>query len=151
MVRYNISDEALAEAIKNSTSFRAVLRELGIKQAGGSQSNYKKRAEKLGIDFSHFTGQAHNKGKSGFVKRTSDTILVKRLEGSRAKNYLLKRALLERGRSYTCSKCGQGSVWMGSKLTLDVDHINQDWLDDREENLRFLCPSCHSQFSRNLL
>ena len=36
-------------------------------------------------------------------------------------------------------------------LTLDVDHINENWLDDRLENLRFLCPNCHSQFSRKLL
>ena len=38
---------------------------------------------------------------------------------------------------------------MGRSLTLDVDHKNDDWLDDRLENLQFLCPNCRSQKTRN--
>jgi RNA polymerase subunit RPABC4/transcription elongation factor Spt4 len=30
-------------------------------------------------------------------------------------------------------------------LSLELDHINGDNTDDRVENLRFLCPNCHSQ------
>ena len=34
---------------------------------------------------------------------------------------------------------------MNSKLTLQLDHINGINNDNRKENLRFLCPNCHSQ------
>ena len=35
--------------------------------------------------------------------------------------------------------------WQGETLTLHVDHINGDFHDNGIENLRFLCPNCHSQ------
>lgn len=45
---------------------------------------------------------------------------------------------------YQC-ECGLGPEWQGKPLTLQLDHINGDHQDDRLENLRFLCPNCHTQ------
>ena len=44
-----------------------------------------------------------------------------------------------------CASCGSGKVWNGKPLTLHLDHVNGDTTDNRVENLRFLCPNCHSQ------
>ncbi|MGE0542259.1 MAG: HNH endonuclease [Dehalococcoidia bacterium] len=43
-----------------------------------------------------------------------------------------------------CAICGI-SEWCGKPLTLHLDHINGKNNDDRLENLRLLCPNCHSQ------
>lgn len=46
---------------------------------------------------------------------------------------------------YECAICGNKGEWQGQKLVLQLDHINGKHFDHRKENLRFLCPNCHSQ------
>ena len=43
-----------------------------------------------------------------------------------------------------CDSCGLDS-WMGKSLVLELDHIDGDHTNNSEENLRGLCPNCHSQ------
>lgn len=147
----NVSDDQLRLAVRDATSIMGVLRILGRREAGGSHSHFSRRIKSLGLDTSHHTGQAHNRGMPSINKREANSVLILRDSGRRQKPPLLRRALLEIGREHKCEKCGQMPDWLGNPLTLDVDHINEDWLDDRAENLRFLCPNCHSQFSRGLL
>ena len=48
------------------------------------------------------------------------------------------------GVPYACTTCGINE-WQGKPLTLHLDHINGINNDNRIENLRLLCPNCHSQ------
>ena len=57
------------------------------------------------------------------------------------KKRILKNNLLE----YKCSCCSNDGNWNGQKLVLQLDHINGVNNDHRLENLRFLCPNCHTQ------
>jgi hypothetical protein len=45
---------------------------------------------------------------------------------------------------YSCAICGI-VTWRGISISLHLDHINGNPTDHRVENLRFLCPNCHSQ------
>lgn len=142
--------EQLQEAVNNSSSMRSVLKFLGVRLTGGSQSHWKRRIETLEIDTTHFTGRAHATGKISNKRKLPSEVLILRESGGRAGSKKLVRSLLASGIKHECKVCGQPPEWQGNPLTLDVDHINENWLDDRLENLRFLCPNCHSQFSRNL-
>lgn len=146
-----VTDEQLAVAVKISMSFSETVRNVGRKAVGGNISHYTRRIRVAGIDTSHFTGQLWSRGLSLPKRRVAENILVERSVGGRTNSKYLVRALLEIGRAHECEKCQQGTTWLGNRLTLDVDHIDQNWLNDSAENLRFLCPNCHSQFSRNLI
>lgn len=41
--------------------------------------------------------------------------------------------------------CDVKSSWLGKPITLQLDHINGIGTDCRLENLRILCPNCHTQ------
>lgn len=136
----------LAQAVAVSHNMADVQRALGLRISGGSHAHLRRRIDRLGIDTSHFTGSAHNRGKPALARRTPGEILVlRRPDQPRAKPPQLRRALLESGVPNECSSRGVGTTWIGKSLTLHVDHINGDYADCRLENVRFLCPNCHSQ------
>jgi Zn finger protein HypA/HybF involved in hydrogenase expression len=55
--------------------------------------------------------------------------------------HLINSKLIE----YRCSECDILDFWNGKQITLELDHINGDKNNNLKENLRFLCPNCHSQ------
>ncbi len=75
----------------------------------------------------------------------SDQVLVaNRLKGRRESRALLQRALLSVGVELKCSECGL-DTWRGKPIPLEIDHVNGDWLDNQQDNLRFMCRNCHAQ------
>jgi hypothetical protein len=57
----------------------------------------------------------------------------------------IHRYVLEK-QGYKCAECSI-TEHNGLPITLELDHINGNGTDNTEDNLRCLCPNCHSQTS----
>ncbi|MGW1530579.1 HNH endonuclease [Streptomyces aureus] len=138
--RVRHTEERLRAAVSVSTSIKGVVRHLGISQVGGNQTHVARRITALGIDTSHFT-----QARRGTSKSSPGLLLTVRLpENGRVPGRRLRRELLRSGLEERCAECGTGPEWNSRPLTLEVDHINGRWWDNRPENLRLLCPNCHA-------
>jgi DNA-binding CsgD family transcriptional regulator len=62
----------------------------------------------------------------------------------RGRDNLKLRLIKEGVKENRCERCGV-EEWCGAPLTMSLHHVNGDRLDNRLENLEFLCPNCHSQ------
>lgn len=139
---YLVSDEEFISIVQEANSYSDCLRALGLSTTGGSSTDVlKRRIAELKCDITHF-GSKSQKRVAYNAKYTLDEILV---ENSTYSNIArLKLRLVNEGRmEYKCANCGL-IEWQGQVLSLHLDHINGVNNDHRIENLRFLCPNCHS-------
>lgn len=148
MRKSKYTKELLQPLVENNKSLAGVIKALGLKLTGSNYVYIKSRIDCLGLDTTHFLGQAANCGSDHKCgnKRTWQEILIHDPNRTmRQHAWVLRRALVESGREYKCEWCGLGNVWNGKPIKLAVDHVEGDWQDNRPEKLRFLCPNCHSQ------
>lgn len=139
------TDDELVRAVSTSRSMAETIRRLGLVPLGGNYRTIRGAILRLGLDRSHWLGQAwrrHQRG-GGRAPRPLEQLLV---HGSEYTDRgLLKRRLIAAGLlRYACGECGSDS-WRGRPLSLHLHHVNGSDNDNRLANLQLLCPNCHSQ------
>lgn len=106
-------------------------------------------AVKLGLPFMTFKAKAikfgfwkPNNGRKGVLQWTPARLLESdfdRLSGQQKR----RRLLIEQENK--CAVCAVGEIWNGLPLKLQCDHIDGNRKNEVRENLRMICPNCHSQ------
>lgn len=129
-VRRPYTDDDIVKYAREVNTLAQLLNKLGLKPAGGNYANMKRNLQRLGVDTTHWTGQAWNKGE-----QLKDWSKYKRPES-------LKKHLI-RMRGHRCEKCFS-EKWFDARITLEIHHVNGDRTNNAPENLQLLCPNCHS-------
>ena len=139
--------EEFIEIVSSCKSYNSILTYFGEKN-GGYIRMLRYRVKKENIDVSHFSRDTSNK-----KKQSLDQILIAdssyKGNGTALKKKIFNSKLLDN----KCARCGikggktnfpkaEGFI---NELVLQLDHINGIHNDNRIENLRILCPNCHSQ------
>jgi Zn finger protein HypA/HybF involved in hydrogenase expression len=136
------TNEDFINAVKSSKKFIEVAQKLGLTNLGSNYKTIKKYIEELKLDTSHFLTREEilkSARKNIRILNDSEMFNINSISRKHIKNTIISKNLIE----YKCQICNI-STWMNQKLSLHLDHINGVNNDNRLENLRFLCPNCHS-------
>ncbi len=139
-------DDKFIELYLSSYSICDIIRKIGMNVCGAQYAAVRQKVAALNLDKNHFNQTRWQKNRNRQPTKEHIPLSEILVENStyacvpRLKKLLVSRGLF----SYNCAICGVSS-WRDAPLSLQLDHINGKNTDNRIENLRFLCPNCHSQ------
>lgn len=138
------SIEELKCAVSSSLSIRQVIEKLGLIPAGGNYVQIQSAIKINKISTIHFTGKAWRKNKTfEFAPRIKLEEILRK--NTFFQSHKLKRRLFRAGiKVEQCELCCWAEQSQDGRIPVELDHINGDRNDNRLENLRILCPNCHS-------
>lgn len=136
---YSLSSEDFKEIALKSSTLKEMLDYIGLGYRGHSYETLKERLKLEGLELPN----EHIPRKQVIYENIRDVLIENSpyVSTNTLKKRLIKEGILEN----KCSLCGQPPIHNGNPLSLQMDHINGIHDDHRLENLRILCPNCHSQ------
>lgn len=134
-------DATFSSIVSEEFTVAGVIRRLGRSIVGSNYALVHAEVSRLGLDTSHWKGQGYTTVRPSRTWTVPADFLTESstYPRGRVKEILLREKILKP----ECAECSL-QTWRGKKLSLHLDHINGIRDDNRLENLRLLCPNCHS-------
>lgn len=137
----------LPQVLPSVSSYRELAIALGLGNKRAVNPRYVTRIKQMvvdqGLDISHFT---QSNRYSGNTKRYTHEEIFRK-DSVITLQTLKVRYLEQRQQPIECdiSNCSVGATWNGNRLVLQLDHIDGQNNNNELDNLRLICPNCHSQ------
>lgn len=130
------TDEEVIKASQNITATKAAAT-LGV-----HYSTYREHAKRLGVWKINPGGKGLTKNKSAYAIPLEEI-----LEGKHPhyQTHKLKLRLFSSGKFQRVCSCCQLTTWLDHPISLELDHVDGNKYNHKLDNLRLLCPNCHSQ------
>lgn len=138
-------EKKLRKIVENSLSVAECLKKLGLVARGRNFETFRNKVKKWSIDVAHFDPKASQKARLQFQFKQTVSDGEVFCKNSKVSQHCLVVRYKRISPPEKCSSCNTGLTYNNLPLTLQLDHTNGDSKDNRLENLRWLCPNCHSQ------
>ena len=146
-MRRTWDDASLTAAIAASKNYTDACLTLGLSPKGGNFGTLRRSIKRLGLSTAHFESMTDvlkrmwtTSARNRIAEPDVFFVRTRRSQGGLVR--MAKRHLLPNN---TCWECGHPNTWNGKPLTLQLDHIDGDRDNNTRENLRWICPNCHTQ------
>lgn len=147
-----LTREYLQDLFDTHGTYGEIITKLGLNAySGGGYRTIKNYIIKYHINLDKFkslqVSEASERTKflsKTCIKYTAENVFQRRdncIGSDTLKKFILQANLFP----YLCSECGIGDTYNNKPITLQLDHNDGDRLNNEIENLRFLCPNCHTQ------
>lgn len=143
-----IPNETIIEVALRCNTMSDFARAFDVNPMGGNRRTLQERLRDCHLDELLVQWKVNarlQRGMGLYRALSSDQIEERFSMHGRTNRGFLKKQLFKEGRGKSCEMCNTGITWNGKPLVLHLDHINGVGTDHRRENLRLICPNCHSQ------
>ena len=146
---WNIPADKFQELLNDSKSIVDILIKVGLDPYNGNHKTINHRIREDGVDTTKFEENRKNNNNIHIKNLNKNNIILLDdilKENSTYSTKNLKKRLIDNNLlKKECLECGITDTWNNKPISLQLDHINGINNDNRLENLRILCPNCHSQ------
>jgi Homeodomain-like domain-containing protein/HNH endonuclease len=138
--------ESFAKACAESLTVAEVLDRIGASKYSGNYRRAALMADQLGVTLPVARkGEWHSRAAAPMLSDDQVRARFRRSEVPQDSKSLKRWMTRRLGVPNACESCELDPEWNGKPLTLELDHIDGDRLNNELSNLRLLCPNCHAQ------